>query len=170
MDKAITTAILIVISMIMAVSLFNVAFPAIVQGGEAITGMAYRSEERMGSQIRIIHVAAELDSAGWWQDTNGNGSFDVFVWVKNVGNTRLIGLDQLDVFFGPEGNFGRIPHESANGGAAPSWSWQLENAAEWTPTGTLRLNIRYNLALAPGRYYVKVTTSNGTTDSYFTGL
>ncbi|MBK9613759.1 hypothetical protein [Candidatus Amarobacter glycogenicus] len=41
----------------------------------------------------------ELDSSSWWQDTNGDGDFDVFAWVKNVGETRIVALEQTDVFF-----------------------------------------------------------------------
>src|SRR5689334_10362309 len=112
MDKAITTALLIVISMIMALLLFNIAYPAIVQSGDAIASMASRASDRMDTQIRIIHAAGELDSSGWWQNSNGNSEFEVFVWVKNLGDTRISALNSLDVFFGPEGNFTRIPHQS----------------------------------------------------------
>ncbi|MBL8164505.1 MAG: hypothetical protein JNJ61_21125, partial [Anaerolineae bacterium] len=60
MDKAITTALLIVISMIMVVMLFNAAFPAIIQGSDAITNMTDRAGDSMKSQIKIIHAAGEL--------------------------------------------------------------------------------------------------------------
>lgn len=170
MDKAITTAMLIVISMVLSIMLFNVAYPAVVEGGDAITSMAGRTQDQMLSQIRIIHAAGELDSAGWWQDTNGNGQFDVFIWVKNVGDTRINALEQLDVFFGPEGNFARIPHEDAGSGSLPVWSWTIENALEWTPTATLKITVRYNLPLTTGRYFIKVITPNGVEDSTFLGL
>lgn len=170
MDKAITTALLIVISMMMALMLFNVAYPAVVDGGDAITSMAYKAEERMKSQISIVHAAGELDNIGWWQDTNGNGVFEVFLWVKNIGNSRIIAVDSLDVFFGPEGNFTRIPHESIAGGSFPRWSWQLENASEWTPTATLQIAIHYQAALSQGRYFMKVIVPSGTMTEDFLGL
>jgi hypothetical protein len=170
MDKAVITAIFIVAGLILALTLFNAAFPAIIQGGDAIASMASRSEERMRTQISIIHAAGELDSSGWWQDTNGNGDFDVFVWVKNTGASRITGLEHLDIFFGPEGNFIRIPHESVTGGSEPYWSWSVENASEWIPTGTLKITLHYGLALSDGRYYVKVTTPSGISDSYFLSM
>lgn len=170
MDKAITTAMLIVISMILSITLFNVAYPAVIEGGDAIGSMADRTQEQMRSQIRIVHTAGELDHTGFYRDTNGNGQFDAFVWVKNIGDTRITALEQIDVFFGPEGNFARIPHENSAGGNLPSWSWVIENAAEWTPTATLRISIRYALALTPGRYYVKVITPNGVEDETFMGF
>jgi hypothetical protein len=170
MDKAITTALLIVISMTMVLMLFNVAYPAVVDGGDAITSMAYQAEERMRSQISIIHATGELDNIGWWQDTNGNGVFEVFVWVKNTGDARILAVDSVDVFFGPEANFTRIPHESAAGGSYPYWSWQVENATEWTPTATLQIAIHYQAALPQGRYFMKVTVPSGASDEDFLGL
>lgn len=170
MDKTITTAILIVVSMIMAIALFNVAYPAVLQGGDAIVSMANRAEDRMRSQIKIIHAASELDSGSGWQDSNGNGDFEVFVWVKNVGAARIIALESMDIFFGPEGNFARIPHESNTGGATPYWSWQIENEAQWVPTGTLKIIIHYSFPLTSGRYYFKAVAPSGVEDSYFLGI
>lgn len=170
MDKAITTVFLIAISMVLAILLFNAAYPAVIDSSSAMVSMASRADDRLKSQISIIHAAAELDGDGWWQDTNGNGYFETFVWVKNVGDTRVIGLENIDVFFGPEGNFSRIPHESVSAGAYPYWNWQLENAAEWTPTATLRISIHYSFPLAAGRYFLKVTLPNGISDDYYLGL
>ncbi|HLV36215.1 MAG TPA: hypothetical protein VKY59_13905 [Spirillospora sp.] len=170
MDKAITTAIFIVISLIMALALFNIAYPAIIQGGDAIASMTARSEDRMKSQFTIIHAVGELDHSGWWQDTNGNGRFDVFIWAKNTGSMRISALDQIDLFFGPEGNFTRIPHESEANGSFPNWSWTVENGADWTPTATLRITVHYGLPLSSGRYYTKVTIPNGISDSYFLSM
>jgi hypothetical protein len=169
MDKTITTALLIVISMIMVVLLFNAAYPAILQGSDAITNMTDRAEERMKTEISVIHAAGELDADGFWANTNGNSSFEVFVWVKNVGSTRLTAVEQSDVFFGPEGNFARIPY-SASGGSYPSWSWELENATAWTPTATLKITIHYGVPQSPGRYFIKVILPNGVSSDYFLGM
>ncbi|MBK9054532.1 MAG: hypothetical protein IPL78_27575 [Chloroflexi bacterium] len=48
----------------------------------------------------------------------------------------------------------------------PYWSWQLENAAAWTPTATLKITLQYSAPLASGRYLIKLTTPNGTSDDY----
>jgi hypothetical protein len=170
MDKTISTALLIVVSMIMVIGLFNVAYPAINEGGDTLSNVAEQAQDRMRAEITIIHATGELDSSSWWQDTNANGEFDVFVWVKNVGLSRLTALDQLDVFFGPEGNFARIPHESVAGTTSPYWSWTLENATEWNPTGTLKIAVHYQIPLATGRYFVKVVLPNGVDSEYFLSL
>ena len=170
MDKPITTALFIVISIVLAVMLFNVAYPAVQKGGDAINNMASRAEDRMKTQIAVIHAAAEIDSSGWWQDTNGNGDVDVFVWVKNVGDTRITALDHMDVFFGAEGNFTRIPYRSAATGSYPYWSGQIEGGSDWNPTTTLKITIHYNATLAAGRYYAKVTLPSGNSDQYFLSI
>ena len=59
MDKAITSAMLITISMIMVMMLFNVAYPAIIEGGDTIANMTGRSEARMSTQIEVVHAASE---------------------------------------------------------------------------------------------------------------
>jgi hypothetical protein len=168
MDKTITTALLIIISMVMALMLFNAAYPAIIQGGDAISSMANQASEQLRSQIKIIHAAAELNNEGRWQDSDGNSKFDVFVWVKNLGNDRIVGADQLDVFFGPEGNFARIPPETDGG--LPTWTSTLENASDWTPTATLKVDIRFGSPLSSGRYFIQITTPTGVTDQSFLGM
>lgn len=167
MDKIITTVLLIIVSMIMVILLFNAAYPAVIRGSEAITSMAARSDDRMKSQITVIHAAGELDNTGFWQDTNGDGQFEVFMWVKNIGSSRIIALEQSDVFFGPVGNFGRIPYDS---GTYPYWTGQLENATDWSPTATLKITIHYGVPLTTGRYFAKVTLPNGVSADYFMGM
>lgn len=167
MDKAITTALLIVVSMIMAVSLFNVAYPAIVEGGDAIASMADRANERIRSQIMVIHATAEWQD-GAPVDMNASGDIEAFVWVKNVGDTRIAAVERVDVFFGKEGNFARIPHASEST-SGTYWQASLDNAAEWTPTATLRITI-HNAPLQAGRQLVKIVAPNGVSDEYFWSL
>ncbi|NLF79253.1 MAG: hypothetical protein GX573_26460 [Chloroflexi bacterium] len=167
MDKAITTALLIVISMIMAVSLFNVAYPAIVEGGDAIASMADRAGERIRSQIAIVHAAAEWQN-GAPVDMNSSGDLEAYIWVKNIGDARIAAVERVDVFFGQEGNFARIPHASEST-SGTYWQASIDNAAEWTPTATLRITIR-NAPLQAGRQFVKVVAPNGVWDEYFWSL
>jgi hypothetical protein len=141
-----------------------------MQGGEAITSMTNQADERMRSQVEVIHAAGELDGSGVWQDTNSNGQFETFVWVKNIGDSRIIAFERMDVFFGPEGNFTRIPHQSQAGSSYPYWTGQVENDAEWNPTATLQIAIHDGSALASGRYFVKVVVPSGVSADYFLGL
>jgi len=170
MDKTITTAFLIIISVVLAMLLFNVTYPAVMEGSDAITSMSNKEADRLRSRIEVIHIAGELDASGAWSDTNGNGVFDVIAWVKNIGSTRINGLQSLDIFFGEEGNFKRIPHESRAGGSYPRWTWSIENAGDWQPAATLRISIQYSSALSSGRYFFKLITPSGLQDQDFIGM
>ena len=172
MEKVIVTAMFIVISMILAMMLFNVAYPAITQGGDAIAGMAYNVSDRMGYAISTVHVSGELDSGGTWQDANSNGQFEVFAWIKNIGDSRIIGINRVDVFFGPEGNFTRIPYREIDDGVGfPYWTASVVNGTDWDPTGTLQITLHYSPgAISSGRYFLKVTLPNGVSSDYYLGL
>jgi hypothetical protein len=143
LDKIIVTALLMTAGVIMAIALFNAMYPAINQGNDAITNMQYRISDQMKTQINILHAAA----AGGV----------VTIWVKNTGDARIVGLGSSDLFFGPEGNFVRIPY----GTGSPHWEYLVENGTDWVPRATLRIVI-YNFSpLNSGRYYIKMTLPNG---------
>lgn len=154
MDKAITTAFMVIVSVVCAVLVFKAIYPAVIQSSHALVSMRSRVDERLKTQIEIIHAT-------------GNSS-NAFVWVKNVGSLRIRPVERCDVFFGPEGNFSRIPHEDNAGGSKPYWNYGVEASdSEWTPTATLKITIYFDSVLS-GRYFVKVVIPNGLSDEdYF---
>lgn len=170
MDKAITTALFIVVSMILVIMLFNAVYPAVQQGSDAVTSMAYNVADRMKHQFSVIHASAEYPDGVLWQDTNGNGLYDVTAWVKNTGYVRIPAIERLDVFFGHEGNYARIPFKVDASTPYPNWTWSVENDSEWIPTATLQIAIHYQVALSNGRYFLKVTLPNGMSSDYFLGI
>ncbi len=149
MDKIIVTALLMTAGVISAILLFNAVYPAVNQGNDAITNMQVRLGDRMKTQIDILHAA---QSGGV-----------VTIWVKNTGDTRIVGVDSSDLFFGPEGNFARIPY----GSGSPHWEYVVENGTEWSPRATLRVVVINFSPLNSGRYYIKMTLPNGITDADF---
>ena len=170
MDKAIVSSFMIIAAIVSAVMVFNVVFPAIGQSSDAMLTMKTRIDRRLKSQIQIVHITGELDRSGLWQDTNGNGQFDVFAWVKNTGSLRIAPVENLDVFFGPEGNFARIPHQNEAGGSYPYWTSHVENASAWNPAATLKITIVHSSVLASDRYFLRVVTPNGLDADDFFGL
>ena len=161
---------MIIIAVVLALLLFNSLYPAMVRGTSAISSAEGRLSGRMKSDITIIHAAGELDENHVWNDTNGDGDFDVFVWVKNTGSLRITAIDSCDIFFGPEGNFARIPSQSEAGGAYPYWSWELATGSDWDPTRTLEITIHSLDVLASDRYFVKVVIPNGISDELYLAL
>ena len=153
--------------MVAAILVINAAYPAIVRSSNSIVRISERLEERIATQISIVYAAAELDANGTWQDTDGDGYFDIMVWVKNVGSQRIVGIDQMDVFLGKTGSYERIPYVDDAGGTYPNWSYSLENGTQWTSTVTLKITIHYSAALASDTYLVKVTTPSGAYDEHY---
>jgi len=142
-------------------------FPAITRSSNSIVRIAQSVDERIQTQISIVYAASELDENATWQDTDSDSRFDVWIWVKNVGASRILGADQSDVFFGTEGNFVRVPHTNDAGGTFPQWSYTLENDTEWKRAATAKLTLHYDTTLASDTYTVKVVTPGGAFDSYF---
>ncbi len=150
MDKTIVTALLIIAGVVSAVFVFNAIYPTIAQSSDAMSNMQRRIDDRMNSQIEIIH-AAKADSRTVW------------LWVKNIGSTRIAPPEASDVFFGPDNNWARIPYNTGD----PHWTYTIENDTEWRPRATLKIVITYNVPPADGTYFAKVVLPNGVSHEFF---
>lgn len=165
MDKVISTMLLIIASVVGVGLVLSSALPAIGRAGGALSSSTDRVDTRIKSQVQIIHTVGELDGDGVWQDINSDGYFNVFVWVKNVGDSRITAVEECDIFFGQVGDFSRIPY---GGGSYPQWDYQVENGTEWQPGVTVKFTISYSSALSSGSYFIKVTIPCGIVDEdYF---
>jgi len=149
-DKIVVTALLIVVGIISVVSLFNALYPLITQSTEAMASMERRADDRLKTQVQILHAAPA-------------GS-DLYLWVKNVGASRILGVESSDVFFGPQGNYARIGF----GAGTPNWQYVIESGGtDWNPTATIKIIIYGYGAPAPGRYFAKIVLPNGISDETF---
>jgi flagellar protein FlaG len=156
-----------VASVVSAVLVINAVYPAIVRSGNSITRMAAKLDERIESQVKIVYATGELDDAGTWQDVDSDSYFDVTFWVKNIGVSRIIGIEETDIFYGIAGDFARIPHSTDAGGTYPQWSYSIENGDDWTSSVTVKFWIHYQSAEASDEYLVKVITPNGSYDELY---
>jgi hypothetical protein len=136
---------------IMAVT--NAVLPAVGRTTGALVTTADVVDQRISSQIEIVHATGEA------------GTSTAHVWVKNVGATTQAPLDMIDLFFGPEDNFSRITYGGASC-SAPCWEYEVENDTTWAPTATLHITIHWDQDLQTGvAYYVKVVSPNGVDDA-----
>lgn len=148
--------------------MFNAIFPAIGRSSSALVGAASIMDDRIQSQISIVHATAELNSSGSWVDTNSDGDFDVFVWIKNVGSSRIVDIGKSDVIFGQQGSFRRLPYIGDAGATKPYWSSNLTSASEWMPSTTMTVTLHYSTTLTTGTYWAKIAIPNGVTvEKYF---
>ena len=145
----------------------NSVYPAIVRSGNSITRSAAKLDDRIESQIKTVYATAELDEDAVWQDAGTIGKFDIDFWVKNIGSSRIIGVDQTDIFFGVNGDFARIPYTTDAGGGYPQWSYSLENGTDWTNSVTVKFTILYSSSQSSDEYFVKVIAPNGAYDDHY---
>lgn len=147
-----------------AVLAVNALYPAITRSSGAMVTIASKVDDQIKSQISIIHATGELDKDGVWQDTDSDGKFDIFIWVKNVGASRILGIQESDIYFGQQGNYARIPHQTYAGGQYPQWVYQVEGGGDWESPKTLKITIHYSTARSQGTYLIKVIIPNGVSD------
>jgi len=168
MDKVLSTILLMVAAVVSVTLVINAVYPAITSSSGALGSASARMDERMRSQIEIIHASGELDDTGSWQDTNSNGYFDVFVWVKNVGAESVVDVRQCDIFLADNQTaWAWIPHAEYAVGAYPQWDYVIENGSSWSTTTTIRIDISYESSLPSAEYRIKVLTPNGVSDDYY---
>ncbi len=154
MDKAITTALLIVAGVICMIFVFNSVYPMLNRSSAAMTSMADTVDDRMKSRINIVHAANTSDRR------------TVYIWVKNVGSTRIVAIEETDVFFGQTTSFNRIPYTTDAGGGNPQWTYNIETGTEWGNSATIKITISYSSDPGAGTYYAKVIIPNGISDEY----
>ena len=155
MDKAITTALLIIAGVVCMIFVFNSVYPMINRSSQAMVSMAEQVDERMKSRINIVHAANSADHT------------HVYLWVKNVGTQRILATQESDLFFGQEDDFERIPYVSDAGGGYPSWNFTLENDVEWVTSATLKITITYGSDPGAGTYFSKFIIPNGISDDFY---
>ena len=156
MDKAITTALLVIAGVICIMFVFNSVYPAVNRSSQAMVSMSDAINDRMKSRINIVHTA------------NSDNRTSVYLWVKNVGSTRIVNIDEIDVFLGQSGNFTRISYVDDAGGSYPQWTYNLENDTEWLNGATMKIDISFDTDPGSGTYFTKIVIPNGISDeSYF---
>jgi hypothetical protein len=154
-DKAITTALLIIAGVVCMIFVFNSVYPMLNRSSQAMVSMAEQVDERMKSRISIVHAASSANRTL------------VYLWIKNVGTQRIDNIDESDLFFGQEHDFERIPYAGDAGGSYPQWSYNLENDTEWQTSATLKVTITYTDNQSAGTYYAKFIIPNGISDEYY---
>ncbi|MFH1169786.1 MAG: hypothetical protein V1691_03725 [Chloroflexota bacterium] len=155
MDKAITTALLIIAGVVSMIFVFNSVFPMVNRSSQAMVSMSDKIDDRMKSRINIVHAAGTSNRQ------------TIYLWVKNIGSSRIVSVRDSDVFFGQEDDFARIPYVDDAGGSSPSWDYTLENGTEWLSSVTLKITITFDADPGAGTYYAKVIIPNGISDEYY---
>ena len=155
MEKAITTALLIIAGVVCMIFVFNSVYPMVNRSSQAMVSMAEKVDERMKSRINIVHAASTANRT------------TVYLWAKNIGTQRIIGIEDCDLFFGQESSLQRIPYAGEVEDTYPQWDYILENDTEWTTSATLKIIITFSSDPGAGTYFAKFIIPNGISDEYY---
>ena len=155
MEKAITTALLIIAGVVCMIFVFNSVYPMVNSSSQAMTSMAETVDERMKSRINIVHAA------------NSANHTSVYLWIKNVGTQRIVSVEDSDLFFGQEDSFNRIPYVDEAPASYPQWSYLLENDSQWQTSATIKVTITFSSDPGSGTYYAKFIIPNGISDDFY---
>ena len=153
MDKVIVTIFLLIAGIVCSLVVFNAIYPAINRSSAAIISMSASVDDRIKSQIEIIQTA----------DDGSN----VYVWIKNVGDSRIGPIEDCDVFSDvDDGNLSRITY---GGEGTPRWGYAIEGnpgATMCSLTETIKITITCSGIPASGTYIIKIVLPNGISDEH----
>ena len=150
MDKAITTGILIIASVVASVALINAVLPAIGDSTGALSAANASAADRIRTDIEIVHVAA---------DTSSGSEDQVLVWVKNIGSHKISPVESSDIFLTTATTVKRLSHGSSSG--AEYWDYIVENGTDWTQAVTIKITLHLtDGSVTAGAYTVSVAAYN----------
>jgi hypothetical protein len=150
MDKIIVTVLLIIAGLTAAFAVFNSVYPAVERSSQSMSNAADDISDRITSRIEIIQA--------------GSANTSVDAWVKNIGSSRITGIESSDIFFGTDSNISIIPFGD-EGSSLPYWSYQLEgNNSQWSQAVTNGITIHLAEPLDPDVYLFKMVLPNGNSD------
>ena len=147
MEKTITTAILIIASLIAAIALINAVLPATGKSASALATANSEAAKRIKTDIDVIYAT-------------GSTSGTITIWVKNVGAQVIRSVKDSDIIIKKPGGVSRLSYVS--GCSSECWDYTLEdNAAAWTTAVTVKFTV--TTAVAAGSYSVSIAAPNGVT-------
>ena len=145
MEKAITSALLIIASIVAAMALINAAIPAASKSSGALLMANSEAADRISTDIEIIHAT-------------GNASTNqITVWVKNVGIKNIVPVSSSDIIVTAPSDVLRLPYDE--GCSNESWDYSIEEGGtDWDKTATVKFILE--TSVVTGVYNVKVSVAN----------
>lgn len=151
-QNVISTAILIIATVIAVVALINGIFPAVNKASGSVTSISDASSDRMKAEIRIICESANA--------TN----YTMNVYVKNAGSLEIdpARIAMTDIYFGDGASMERC---SRPGSTEPTWEYAImdgDGDGDWDPGETMNIWIKtVDHDFKHGRQRVKIVLYNG---------
>ena len=154
MEKTITTALLVIASIVATVALINAVMPAVGKGSGALLQANSDAADRIKTDIEIVFAS-------------GNSTGDeITFWVKNVGTKVIKTESKSDVFLTTSTTFKRISfNSSCSASLSDCWKFNLEGgSAQWTKSATIKVSMFLTGdSVATGLHTVKMAVVNAVT-------
>ena len=148
MDKVITTALLMIASVVAALALINAVLPALGKSSSALATANGVAAARIRTDVDVIHSTG--DTAG-----------TITVWVKNVGAQVIHSVKDSDVIITKPAAAGGVKRlASVSGCTSECWDFTIEDsAADWSTAVTVKFTL--STTVTAGSYSVFMATPNG---------
>ena len=145
MEKVITTAMLVIASLVAAIALINAVLPATGKSASALAAANSEAARRIKTDIDIIYATG---------DTSGT----ITVWVKNVGIQIIRSVKDSDIIIENPNGASRLSY--VDGCSSECWDCTLEdNAYAWSSRVTVKFTITTDVP--NGNFSVSVAAPNG---------
>ena len=148
MEKAITTGLLTIASIVAVMALINAVIPAIGKSSGALLNANSEASDRIRTDIEIIHASGDT------------GTNKVTLWVKNIGSTKIEPITANDIILTTPTEVKRLPY----GSGGEYWEYTIENGSEWTQAVTVKITLNLT-SVTTGTYSVTVAVYNSVSDS-----
>ena len=150
MEKAITTALLVIASVIATIALTNAVIPAVQRGTGAVLAASSEVAGRVKTDLSIVVASGNTSST------------EISLWVKNVGVQEVKGADLSDLFLTTPTTIGHIEYSETCASDSPDcWSYAFEGSATaWIQATTIKITVRLT-TLATGQHTIQIVVPNG---------
>lgn len=147
MEKAITTGLLIMASVVATIALINAVIPALGKSSGALVTANAAASDRIKTDIEILHATGDTSAK------------TVTFWVKNIGTTIIKDITASDIFLDTPSSVSRLSYTS--GCSSDCWDYVLEGGAtDWKNSETVKFTVTLS-SLASGVYSIQLSVFNG---------
>ena len=145
MQGVISTALLLIASVIAATALINVVLPAANKSSGALLAANSAAADRIKTDIEIVHAS-------------GNDTSDkITLWVKNIGTKNIAPISASDVILTTPSDVLRLPYVS--GCSSECWDYLVEDSgSDWKQSVTVKFTL--STSVTTGVYTISLSVVN----------
>ncbi|MCH8279500.1 MAG: hypothetical protein J4O03_11940 [Chloroflexi bacterium] len=145
MQGVISTALLLIASVIAATALINAVLPAANKSSGALLAANSVAADRIKTDIEIVHASGN--------DTSNK----ITLWVKNIGTKNIAPISASDVILTTPSDILRLPYVS--GCSSECWDYLVEDSgSDWKQSVTVKFTL--STSVTTGVYTITLSVVN----------